>query len=303
MNFTVRVPGSCGELIQGSIGGRAFLVTCPINKYSMAGTGSYFSYLPRKTHLARLKTMEYIKARPRAKLCLLTQLPPGKGMASSSADIAAVCQATALSCGRTLTEEEISAISVSIEPTDGVFCRGIVRYSHLTGEVLERFDTVPAVRLLLLDMGGKVDTLGFNRRRDLGRLYTQNESDIKRALCLLRRGFAENDITAIGQAAAISAYANQSILRKHCLEDIMMTAERYGAAGVNAAHSGTVVGVMFAKDSESGLIDSCRDEILSLCRGVRCLGTADLVPGGMQITKHSIEYMERIDPSDDDAEI
>ena len=34
MELTVRVPGSCGELVQGWLRGEPFLVTCPIDRYT-----------------------------------------------------------------------------------------------------------------------------------------------------------------------------------------------------------------------------------------------------------------------------
>ena len=30
----VKVPGSCGEIVQGTESGRPFLITCPINCYT-----------------------------------------------------------------------------------------------------------------------------------------------------------------------------------------------------------------------------------------------------------------------------
>jgi len=34
MVIRVKVPGSCGELLQGTKNGKPFLLTCPINQYS-----------------------------------------------------------------------------------------------------------------------------------------------------------------------------------------------------------------------------------------------------------------------------
>ena len=43
MELIVRVPGSCGEVMQGFWQGRPFLVTCPIDRYGTVvvrpGTG------------------------------------------------------------------------------------------------------------------------------------------------------------------------------------------------------------------------------------------------------------------------
>ena len=80
----------------------------------------------------------------------------------------------------------ISKIATSIEPTDGIFCKGIVRYNHLNGQVLEHLGLAPKIKILMFDCGGKVDTLSFNRRKDLKRLYQENENTIKEALDYLK---------------------------------------------------------------------------------------------------------------------
>lgn len=40
MDVMVRVPGSCGELVQGYWQGEPFLVTCPINRYTTVHVSS-----------------------------------------------------------------------------------------------------------------------------------------------------------------------------------------------------------------------------------------------------------------------
>ena len=119
MGLSVKIPGSCGELVQGMIDDIPFLVTCPISMYTKASITKYFSYLPYK--------------------------------ASSSADIASICQLTALSCKRILSQDEISKIATSIEPTDGIFCKGIVRYNHLNGQVLEHLGLAPKIKILMFE--------------------------------------------------------------------------------------------------------------------------------------------------------
>ena len=50
------------------------------------------------------------------------------------------------------------------------FCKGIVRYNHLNGQALEHLGLAPKIKILMFDCGGKVDTLSFNRRKNLKRL-------------------------------------------------------------------------------------------------------------------------------------
>ncbi len=291
MALSIKVPGSCGYLIQGMIDDTPFLVTCPINMYAKASNSKYFSYLPYKARLARKKVLNYLQIKSQDKFNLLTELLSGKGMASSSADIAAICQLTALSCGKNLTEDELAKISVSIEPTDAVFCKGIVRFNHLKGTILERFGLAPKIKCLMFDSGGKVDTLSFNRRKDLKKLYRQNESSTKEALDLLRLGFKEKNTSYIGKAAAISAYANQKILYKHQLEDIMIISEGFQAIGVNIAHSGTVIGVLFNDDTPEELLTDCKQKILSDCFNIKYLNTVKIISGGFLVKDEREVYI------------
>lgn len=109
MWIRVRAPGSCGELIQGTINNRPFLVTCPIDLYSTVtvtdDAQQNITGLGPKAYMAYRKTLELCGVSPyEYSVSLISELPSGKGMASSSADIAAVCQAVALSVNRQLSE-------------------------------------------------------------------------------------------------------------------------------------------------------------------------------------------------------
>lgn len=42
MGLSVKIPGSCGELVQGMIDDIPFLVTCPISMYTKASITKYF---------------------------------------------------------------------------------------------------------------------------------------------------------------------------------------------------------------------------------------------------------------------
>ena len=119
------MPGSCGELVQGTKEGVPFLVTCPIDLYTTVtvtdGVGQRQGF-GAKSHAAFRRILDYLgeEVFP-CDMTLASELPIGKGMASSSADIAAVCFAAAAALGKELTAAEVSRIAAGIEPTDGVF--------------------------------------------------------------------------------------------------------------------------------------------------------------------------------------
>lgn len=293
MEWLIKAPGSCGELIQGTINNVPFLITCPINMYTTVYTSknsNCLTGLGEKAQLARRRTLEFLQTdNINCGMTLKCELPSGKGMASSSADIAAVCQLTALAAsGRCLTTEEIAALAAAIEPTDGIFYDGIVMFNHITGECLQKLGQPPPLNIAVFDVGGEVDTINFNRRTDLAALNQQKEPQIVQACQLLLAGIKEQRPDLIGRAATISAVANQMILAKRQLPLLKKIARQSGALGINTAHSGTVVGFLFAVND----IDRCDysiKQVLEQCGNVKFIGQASLIGGGLIIeeVKHA----------------
>ena len=284
MKLCVKSPGSGGELIQGTLNGEPFLVTCPINLYAKATLLTKHAKLSQaKAYRAQINTLKYlgIEKFPYG-IQLQSNLPHGKGLSSSSADIAAVCQLTALALGYKLTTQEISQIATSIEPTDGVFCEGIVQYNHLTGAIQRSWHDIPNIVLALFDLGGSVDTLKFNQRDDLKELNLAKEPLIQEALELLNRGLTHHDRKMIGKATTLSAFANQNILEKKELEKIYDIAMQNDALGINIAHSGTIIGMLFCCEQMDDLLLAI-EKTKKTCQSVSFLKTVNLISGGLRI--------------------
>ena len=253
MAYIVSSPGSCGEFIQGYMDGISFMVTCPINRYSYAmsqfdGPGDR---LPKKAALAVKKTLNYLGEEDRdIPIRLKSNILPGKGMASSTADISAVAQAVALSCGKRLTAHEIADIALSIEPSDATFFNGIVRFDHRGGTLIQQIGDCPPLKILIYDCGGEIDTVDFNTSADLVDLQKENEKYIKIALNLFRKGIQNGSIDEIGRASSISAFANQKILYKKQLNRFYKVGMQVGGKGIICAHSGTVLGLIVSADGD-----------------------------------------------------
>ncbi len=285
MKIKVKSPGSCGELVQGTIEGKNFLITCPIDLYSEAeiiiGEKKTQANPGSKVLSAVEKTMQYLGCGDKNLQVIITsELLSGKGMASSSADISAACQAVALQLGKLLTPDEIADLALSIEPTDGVFYPGIMMFDHVHGIIRRYLGIPPAMHIAVFDVGGEVDTLYFNRRADLAELNKAKESQVRQAMDLVINGLALRDIRLIGQGATLSALANQSILYKPCLDKIIDIIPSFGAVGVNAAHSGTVLGILFSAENMSCCHD-CIAAVQAACPEVQYLRTVRLISGGL----------------------
>ncbi|MGB9793002.1 MAG: GHMP kinase, partial [Thermacetogeniaceae bacterium] len=238
------MPASCGELVQGTSSGVNFLVSCPVNWYSLVsvrlGRGICDKVSPsscsKAARAARLLLDRLGYQEFGAEISVSSAIPVGKGMASSTADIAAACYAVAAALGIRLDPRLVAQVALSIEPTDGTFVRGIALFDHVKGRIFEELGSPPPMGILAVDFGGEVDTLEFNGRPDLPELNRRNEPVIARALSLVRLGIAKGDPRLVGEGATISALANQSILPKPRLEELVGLARRIGAYGVNVAH-------------------------------------------------------------------
>ncbi|WP_408955879.1 kinase [Natroniella sp. ANB-PHB2] len=274
MKVTVKVPGTCGELVQGLLDETNFLISCPIDLYNAvtvkvdnSQSGIKMAQQADKTLLAIKKTLQYFGYQNLGlEVELEFQLLVGKGMASSTADIAAAIIATTLALGEEVELELVTRLALAIEPTDASFWPGIVAFDHLEGSKVTRLGQIEPTTLLIFDCGGEIDTVRFNQRDDLVELKRANSDQVARAYQLVKEGVQKNDWGLIGQGATISSLANQDILVKPKLEQLIDLVEREeGMLGVNIAHSGTLVGVLIKGGFKiESLLNKIREEIPNL---------------------------------------
>ena len=232
MKIVVKMRGTCGELAQGFFRGEPLLITCPIEKFSTCTVSDEFAGvdgLGTKSRTMLRKILRHLDATDfKLGVRLTSELPRGKGMASSSADIAAVAQAVAQSLGKNLSPAELGQLCAAIEPTDGIFYGGVVAMNPLTGRLVKKISAREKFSIAVFDYGGTVDTLTFNRRSDFSLPTLPDVIDF----ALVKK----------------SALANQTILPKRGLLELTDFAAELGALGVNVAHSGTVAGIFFRAD-------------------------------------------------------
>ena len=258
---TAVVPAGAGELVQGQFDtGEDFLVTNPVNCFStvrvaaMRGCGRV-NVVPAsctKVRKAVEQTLRFLEVTDRdVHVRVSSDIPVGKGMASSTADVVGAIEATAQALERSITAEEVSALAISIEPSDGLMYRGVVVYNHRRGYLLERLGCIPDMHQLIIDTGGEVDTIAFNK---IPKNYTREELAMQeQALALLREGICTSDVWKIGQGTTLSARVNQRLLPKANFDEILSVASVFGACGVICAHSGTILSLLFPPENLDGL--------------------------------------------------
>lgn len=240
-----RVPGTWGELVQGSVGGEHFLITCPVNLYAWGqGTpapGSGWRLAP-----GRERTCSALAALPGAgRVRVRSPLRPGAGMASSTADLCAALAAAAAAIGLPLGPEALFRRCLAVEPTDGLMFPGIALVDHRRGLRVELLGPPPPLAILGVDPGGEVPTAAFNRRPDLAAANRRKEPVLREALDLARQAIRAGDPAALARAATLSARAHQAVLPHPLWERAAALAPACGALGLNVAHSGAVIGFLF----------------------------------------------------------
>lgn len=260
MDFAVglaRCPGTCGEWVQGARQGVPFLIDCPINRFSEArvvldrhATG--WDLPPDKTKaLQMLQLLQANLGLPTlgGKVEFIQQLPEGKGMASSTADITAVAAAALLALGEDPDPGRLAHLALQIEPSDSVMFPGITEIDHVRGQSHRLLGSAVPALFLALDWGGTIDTRIFNARPGLAKHYREHEGEIERAYRLACEGIAQADLEKLAAAGTISARCNLEINPKSLFEPFLAWVRQKGGLGVVTAHSGTLLAGVFPQDS------------------------------------------------------
>ncbi|TIR15783.1 MAG: GHMP kinase [Mesorhizobium sp.] len=178
-------------------------------------------------------------------LTIKSKIPVGRGMGSSTADVLASILAVLDHLGVDAPPDRVMEIAVRAETAcDSTLFKQAVLFAHREGIVIESFRrSLPPINLISIDTMADaiVDTLEFQPAR-----YDRSEIEIFRPLrSLLRRAIKTSDPDLLGRVATASAWINERFLKKPRLEDIEAIGARYGAIGIQVAHSGTIVGIMF----------------------------------------------------------
>ena len=256
-------PAHHGELLQGAFDDgtgrvRRALVTLP-----QPDRGSRAIFYPSQRHWGVVGTPELVKVRRAAILALrqfsthpapakggqveiISDVPRGIGMGSSTADVTATIRAVADYHGVTLSREEVGRLAVLAEcAADSIMIDDrVVLFAHRDGVVLETLGhRLPPLLVVGCDTqpGVRVDTLALPPAE-----YDDGEIASFGVLrSALRRAVATGDAVLLGKVATASARVNQRFLPKPGLEDLIALGLRHGGCGIQVAHSGTVAGLIF----------------------------------------------------------
>ena len=250
-------PASCGEFVQGILDNEEYLSSYAIDMFSIASLEEKKEDInlgSKKSRKAIEKLFEKfnipIEESKNISLDLKSNIPIGKGMASSTADIGATIKATLSILNKKLNDEEISLIASEIEPTDSIILYKNSIFNPLNGRVKKYLSSFDNGRVIILEPKEILETKIIRSNPNYLNIKLENKSIIKKSFNLLEKGLKNNDLKLIGEACTLSSLANENIHKKPYLNEIIEISESMNAYGVNIAHSGTVIGILIDKNMD-----------------------------------------------------
>ena len=253
---TARAPGVCGVLAQGVLGDMPFSVTCPVDFYSRVrvdlsgdGPGVEAPQDCEKTVAAVRRTLAHLRrAKMRAEVHVSSPIPRGRGLGSSTADLAGSHRRHRSGAGRgtqSLRHRPDCPLHRAHRRSDDAGPRPF-RSSRRHGSGEPR--RPPPMEIVALDFGGSSgSSLDDRTRRWKAVDHRTDES-----LALIRRGIAEKSPALVGQGATVAAEAGSQIESRPRLEELVSFAREVGAVGVNGGLGQGVSGVLLDATQRRG---------------------------------------------------
>ncbi|MCI6737801.1 MAG: serine/threonine protein kinase [Intestinibacter sp.] len=285
MKFYGVCPASCGEFVQGVLDNEEYLSSYAINLFSVATLEEGKEVIhtgPRKSRRAMELVFEKfnipVEESKKISLNINSQIPVGKGMASSTADIGATIKATLSMLGKSLTGEEISKLAVKIEATDSLLLNRHSIFNPLTADIKKYMGGIDNAKVVILEPDDILDTKSIRMTPNYRMYKMQNKEIIKESFSLLDEGLARNNLSLVGKACTYSSLANENIHKKPFLKEIIEISDKFGCYGVNIAHSGTVIGILMDKEmDDKRVIQYLRD--IQISKYYKKIYTSDIIDG------------------------
>lgn len=285
MKFYGVCPASCGEFVQGVLDNEEYLSSYAINLFSVATLeeGKEVIYTgPSKSRRAMELVFEKfnipVEESKKISLNINSQIPIGKGMASSTADIGATIKATLSMLDKSLTGEEISKLAVKIEATDSLLLNRHSIFNPLTADIKKYLGGIDNTKVVILEPNDILDTKSIRMTPNYRMYKMQNRQIIKEAFSLLDEGLAKNNLSLVGKACTYSSLANENIHKKPFLKEIIEISDKFGCYGVNIAHSGTVIGILMDKEMDDKRVIQYLREI-EISKYYKKIYTSDIIDG------------------------
>ena len=116
---------------------------------------------------------------------------------------------------------------MAVEPSDSIMFPGLTLLAHRDASFYRPLGPAPALSVVVIDPGGAVETLAFNRA-DHSAALKKLAPRHHEAFELLAIGLARGDRHAVAEAGTMSVLADQALLPNPLLEPALALARRGG---------------------------------------------------------------------------
>lgn len=259
---------SFGEIVQGRTSDdEDFLVTLPVDLWStceltctpIRGPLVIECDLPKSR-----ATVEHVLERLglvsgyHINIRFTRNIPVGKGLSSSTADMLAALRALQEVFGFLLTDEFVSRLFHEIEPHDALHYNNSVVYNHRKGRLIRNLGYIPSFAVVCVDNGGMVDTVAYNKDKVFAASHMKAFDVL---LADLIAAFEATDDCAIARCATRSARLHVERTGDKFLAQCLEVAAVDGVLGLQATHSGTCAGFLFPGDRPSEELSATADQL------------------------------------------
>lgn len=258
MKHSVKIYSRIGELMQGILPDRSpFLVSgLPSRTFFSEAIaeeeGGFSTDLPPKARQAMdlfYQTGQPKPVDPRPILSLRSNIPPGKGMSSSSADILSILYVLDRYWQTGFSDQTLYSIAARVEPTDPCLSDDIVVFKQQTG-ITDRVLSLPPLAMIWFDAAPdrQVNTL------EVQRIYDKDAPGFFHSLLIkFLQSVAAADYAGLFDCITHSALYNQSIIPLPRFGEYYQLATRL-QVGLMVAHSGTIIGLLTRPEEAAALI-------------------------------------------------
>lgn len=253
-------PGTCGELVQGYIGKNEYISSYCIDLYSRATVSEKKSSKkfsrPRKSKSIEASSLvfEYFGLNKNQvdnlHISIKSNIPIGKGMASSTADIGACIMATLDYLDKDMKADEISRLVAKIEATDSIFYPEVCIFDPIKGEKRESLGYLPYKRILILEPENRINTMKMRGHKEYYKFLRENKSITKKSFEMIRDGIKKQDKNLLRKACENSAIANENIKKTPYLRELIKISRECECGFLNISHTGTVIGIALDENTD-----------------------------------------------------
>lgn len=245
MEIITYYPGSMGEILQGKLQGMDVLLSCPINLFTKVRVfecnDAIKKYDYKKSNVFMkniLEAWDYKNYYDNLDIDIISNIPIGKGFASSTADLCGVYHSLLKLFKKDFNEQELIRECIKIEPTDSIVFNKLTIFDYKNGIYSKTLGSYKLFYILVFEGNNMVSTIEFNKQ------VKEPLETVDNLLELVLKGINE-DIKYIGEAATESIIKNFKRLSYNIFSEVNRIREKTGGLGIIGAHSGNALGIIY----------------------------------------------------------